>query len=61
LKFVINKPENRYKQAIREMSMNYNFGNEIGRGGFGIVYSATGSDGNEYALKKLNPSAYPPN
>lgn len=38
--------------------MNYTTGNEIGRGGFGIVFEAVGDDGNRYALKFLNPAAF---
>ncbi|WP_082617366.1 serine/threonine-protein kinase [Bosea sp. Root670] len=38
--------------------MNFTPGMEIGRGGFGIVYAAVGDDGNQYALKYLNPSAF---
>jgi len=38
--------------------MNYTTGEEIGRGGFGIVNKAVGDDGNSYAIKFLNPSAF---
>lgn len=38
--------------------MNFTTGNEIGRGGFGIVYDAVGDDGNNYAVKYLNPAAF---
>lgn len=38
--------------------MNYTVGGEIGRGGFGIVFQATGDDGQSYAVKKLNPAAF---
>ena len=38
--------------------MNYNIVKEIGRGGFGIVHEVAGTDGNRYALKVLNPTAF---
>ncbi|WP_022729928.1 serine/threonine-protein kinase [Fodinicurvata sediminis] len=39
--------------------MQFDIGKEIGRGGFGFVYEAKGDDGGTYALKKLNPAAFP--
>ena len=39
--------------------MNFTIGQEIGRGAFGIVYAAVGDDGNNYAVKYLNPAAFP--
>ena len=40
--------------------MQFTKGNEIGRGGFGIVYEATDENGVPCAIKELNPSAFPP-
>ena len=40
--------------------MEYQSDRELGRGGFGILERATGSDGNTYAIKTLNVAAFAP-
>ena len=40
--------------------MDYKVIEEIGRGGFGIVERGRGDDGNDYALKRLNTTAFSP-
>ena len=39
--------------------MQYTVIKEIGRGSFGTVHEIEGDDGKKYALKMLNPAAFP--